>query len=170
VFSRKGLINEARDTAEKLRYSNPKAVVTPAPEPLPLPEPAALTIGSLFEQLVEAITNRVIEKLQAAAPEASAEEKAGSRLDELFDNPIAQLNKLTIRKQPVKKRPTVLIIGLNGFQMDIIKHYMPDLDYTFATAEQAVSHHTLNKDHTILMTKFINHSVQAKNRKHPNLH
>jgi hypothetical protein len=54
--------------------------------------------------------------------------------------------------------------------METIKTYKPDLDYTFATAEQAVSHYTFNKDHTILMTKFINHSVQAKYRKHPNLH
>ena len=38
------------------------------------------------------------------------------------------------------------------------------------TGEEAVSRHRFNADHTILMTKFINHSAQAKYRTAPNLH
>ena len=75
---------------------------------------------------------------------------------------------LTIRPKP--RRPTVLIVGLNGAQMEAIKSYKPDIDYTFVGTEQALSMRALQRDHTILMTKFINHSVQGKYRKHPNLH
>jgi hypothetical protein len=166
VFTYKKMINEARIEAEKHRN---KTAIKPKPAPVvvPPPEHVAPTIGDLFEQLVEAITNRVIEKLQPPAEEPKAAEPSVVLERGWLD---AHFDKLTIRKQPVKKRPTVLIIGLNGCQMETIKTYKPDLDYTFATAEQALSHYTFNKDHTILMTKFINHSVQAKYRKHPNLH
>jgi hypothetical protein len=166
VFNYKNLINDARVKAEEHRK---KTTIKPKPEPVvaPPPEHVAPTIGDLFEQLVEAITNRVIEKLQPPAEEPKAAEPSVVLERGWLD---AHFDKLTIRKQPVKKPPTVLIIGLNGCQMETIKTYKPDLDYTFATAEQALSHYTFNKDHTILMTKFINHSVQAKYRKHPNLH
>jgi hypothetical protein len=69
----------------------------------------------------------------------------------------------------IRKR-SVLIIGLNGCQMETIRQYRPDLDYTFINSDDAISRYTVHKDHTILMTKFINHSVQNKYRKHPNLH
>jgi hypothetical protein len=178
VFTYKNMINEARMEAEKHRVkqvqvkpAEPWLPEPPKVEPNPPMEHVAPTMGDLFEQLVEAITNRVIEKLQAAVPETTIEEKAATRFDELFGSPMVKLSKLSIRSKDVRpKRPTVLVVGLNGCQMDIIKNYMPHLDYTFVTAEQAVSHNTLNKDHTILMTKFINHSVQGKYRKHPNLH
>ena len=166
VFTYKAMMAEARVKAEEHRK---KTTIKPKPEPVvvPPPEHVAPTIGDLFEQLVEAITNRVIEKLQPPAEEPKAAEPSVVLERGWLD---AHFDKLTIRKPPVKKRPTVLIIGLNGCQMETIKTYKPDLDYTFATAEQAVSHYTFNKDHTILMTKFINHSVQAKYRKHSNLH
>lgn len=166
VFNYKALINEARMEAEKHRI---KTTIKQNPEPsvVPPPDHVAPTIGDLFEQLVEAITNRVIEKLQSAAEEPKVESTQPILERGWLD---AHLEKLTIRKPPVKKRPTVLIIGLNGCQMEVIKNYKPDFDYTFATAEQAVSHYTFSKDHTILMTKFISHSVQAKYRKHSNLH
>jgi hypothetical protein len=176
VFTYKNMINEARIKAEAHRAKVNKPAESwlpepPAVAPTPPAEHVAPTMGDLFEQLVEAITNRVIEKLQASTPETTIEEKAATRFDELFGSPMVQLSKLSIRSKDVRpKRPTVLVVGLNGCQMDIIKNYKPDLDYTFVTAEQALSHYTFNKDHTILMTKFINHSVQAKYRKHPNLH
>jgi len=169
VFTYKKMMAEARKMAEDHRAKTSKPKAMPLPEPVPEPPPLKIdTLGNLFELLVDAITDRVLEKLKAPAetpePAPAAEQGFGTGwLDEL--------EKLTIRrKQPVKKRPTVLIIGLNGCQMETIKTYKPDLDYTFATAEQALSHYTFHKDHTILMTKFINHSVQAKYRKHGNLH
>ena len=174
VFTYKAMINEARAKAEEHRskVNKPKPVVAPLPEPTPEPVRKLDTLGEVFELFIDALADRIMDKMIAAKQQVEKPEPK-----EQTEQPIlergwldAHLEKLTIRKPPVKKRPTVLIIGLNGCQMETIKNYKPDLDYTFATAEQAVSHYTFNKDHTILMTKFINHSVQAKYRKHPNLH
>jgi hypothetical protein len=172
VFNYKALIAEARKAADdhrnKVNAPPPKKieiVVPVAPEPPPL---KIDTLGNLFELLVDAITDRVLEKLKAPAetpePAPAAEQGFGTGwLDEL--------EKLTIRRKEARvKRSTVLVVGLNGSQVDTVKTHRPDLDFTFVTAEQALSHYTFHKDHTILMTKFINHSVQAKYRKHGNLH
>lgn len=173
VFNYKALIAEARKAADDHRHKvnapPPKKieiVVPVAPEPPPL---KIDTLGNLFELLVDAITDRVLEKLKAPAetpgPTPVAEQQGFGTgwLDEL--------EKLSIRRKETRvKRSTVLVVGLNGCQVDAIKTYRPDLDFTFVTAEQALSHYTFHKDHTILMTKFINHSVQAKYRKHGNLH
>ena len=174
VFTYKNMINEARAAAEKHRQNTIKPKPAPTPPPVIAPEPVRKldTLGEVFELFIDALADRIMDKMIAAKQQVEKPE-----LKEPTEQPTlergwldAHLEKLTIRKPPVKKRPTVLIIGLNGCQMETIKTYKPDLDYTFATAEQAVSHYTFNKDHTILMTKFINHSVQAKYRKHPNLH
>jgi hypothetical protein len=172
VFNYKSLINEARAAAEKHRQTVSKPKPAPTPPPVVAPEPVKKldTLGEVFELFIDALADRIMDKMIAAKQQAEQPKVEESQpiLERGWLD--AHLEKLTIRKQPVKKPPTVLIIGLNGCQMETIKTYKPDLDYTFATAEQAVSHYTFNKDHTILMTKFINHSVQAKYRKHPNLH
>jgi len=184
VFNYKALINEARAKAEEHRAktSKPKPIAAPLPEPTPEPVRKLDTLGEVFELFIDAIADRIMAKLAAKQPREIPPmtpedyKKVFEELHPLWKNtplqpnPMEMLDKLSIRKPPVKKRLTVLVIGLNGCQMETIKTYKPDLDYTFLTAEAAVSHHTVNRDHTILMTKFINHSVQAKYRKHPNLH
>lgn len=173
VFNYKSLINEARAKAEEHRAktSKPKPVAAPLPEPTPEPVRKLDTLGEVFELFIDALADRIMDKLAARQPVEEPAPKVEQTQPILERGWLdAHLEKLTIRKPPVKKRPTVLVVGLNGCQMETIKNYKPDLDYTFVTAEQALSHYTFNKDHTILMTKFINHSVQAKYRKHPNLH
>lgn len=178
VFAYKAMINNARFLAEEHRQAVSKAPApTPAPEVAPEPVRKLDTLGEVFELFIDALADRIMAKLEARPlttkpvvdqkPE-SVDDKPSMILERGWLD--AHLEKLTIKAKPVKRTPTVLVVGLNGCQMDIIKNYMPHLDYTFVTAEQAVSHNTLNKDHTILMTKFINHSVQGKYRKHPNLH
>jgi hypothetical protein len=181
VFTYKNMINEARMEAEKHRIKQVQVKPAPAPEPVPVPmEYAKPTIGDLFEQLLEAVVDRVIAKMTVQPVEKTQTlEELSKTFDELYgewkktplqpmQNPMEQLSRLTIRAKP--KQPTVLVVGLNGCQMEAIKNHKPNVNFTFVTAEQALSHYTLNKDHTILMTKFINHSVQGKYRKHPNLH
>lgn len=182
VFNYKNLINEARTRAEEHREKVAAKPAVKPPEP-PAPEPVRKldTLGEVFELFIDALADRIMDKMIKAKQQVEKTQTL-EELDKVFDdlypewkkaplqpmpNPMEMLNKLTIRKP---KRPTVLVVGLNGHQMECIKNYMPGLDYTFITAEQAVSHNTMNKDHTILMTKFINHSVQNKYRKHPNLH
>jgi len=173
VFTYKNMINDARAKAEEHRakVNKPKPVAAPLPEPTPEPVKKLDTLGEVFELFIDALADRIMDKLAARQPVEEPAPKVEQTQPILERGWLdAHLEKLTIRKPPVKKRPTVLVVGLNGCQMETIKTYKPDLDYTFVTAEQALSHYTFNKDHTILMTKFISHSVQAKYRKHPNLH
>lgn len=173
VFTYKNMINDARAKAEEHRakVNKPKPVAAPLPEPTPEPVKKLDTLGEVFELFIDALADRIMDKLAARQPVEEPAPKVEQTQPILERGWLdAHLEKLTIRKPPVKKRPTVLVVGLNGCQMETIKTYKPDLDYTFVTAEQALSHYTFNKDHTILMTKFISHSVQGKYRKHPNLH
>jgi hypothetical protein len=177
VFNYKSMIHQARD-AVALAAKNP-------PRPRPQPEPPAEppkrldTLGQVFELFIDALADRIMDKMIKAKQEVERQQMTPEQLDKVFDelyplwknaplqpSPMEQLNKLTIRV----KKPTALVIGLNGHQMECIKQSRPEVDFTFVTAEQAVSHYTINKDHTFLMTRFINHSVQNKYRKHPNLH
>lgn len=174
VFTHKAMIAGARKAAEthrnKVTAPQPKKIevvvpVAPAPEPPPL---KIDTLGNLFELLVDAITDRVLEKLKASEPVPGPTDTVEKGFGTGW---LDELEKLSIRSKAARvKRPTVLVVGLNGCQVDSIKTYRADIDFTFVTAEQALSHHTFHKDHTILMTKFINHSAQGKYRKHPNLH
>ena len=176
VFNYKVLINEARAAAEKHRQAVNKPKSTPTPPPVIAPEPVKKldTLGEVFELFIDALADRIMAKLAASQPiEAPEPERMhDDRLDAAFfgGRLMDQLKGLSIRKPVKVKRTTALIVGLNGCQMETIKAYKPDIDFTFVTAEQAVSMHAFNKDHTILMTKFINHSAQGKYRKHPNLH
>jgi hypothetical protein len=179
VFNYKALIALARQQAlehSRIKQAAAKPAPQPAPQPVTLPKPPD-AIGLLFEKLVDAIADSVLAKLKAQAldtkdvaaqeettrykqvpPEIQQQQGFGTswlkRLDEA----------VRIRKR------SVLIIGLNGCQMETMRQYRPDLDYTFINSDDAISRYTVHKDHTILMTKFINHSVQNKYRKHPNLH
>ena len=192
VFSYKALIKAARAAADKLTAERKtqagfglqaatKPVEPPKQMPAPEPTPAVRkldTLGEVFELFVDALADRIIQRLEARTPEAKPAEPREHKLEDLFGgDPMAQLDKVfdslypAFKKAPTPPRkPTVLVIGLNGHQMECIKQSRPEIDFTFVTAEQALSHTTLTKDHTILMTKFINHSAQAKYRKHPNLH
>jgi hypothetical protein len=181
VFSHKLMINEARAAAEKHRQavSKPKPAPTPPPviAPEPTPEPIApptfeATLGGIFEQLVDAITERVMlqvtnrlkDRLTGDVSVVAGESL--NELDRIFDGLYPPKPKAPCK--PLL--PTVTIIGLNGQQIDAIKSSYPRAMYCFMTAEEAKTRPVQFNDHVILMTKFINHSVQTKYRKHPNLH
>lgn len=175
VFNYKTMIASARAKAEEHRKKAAKLPPVPAVEPLPLPEPPAKkldTLGEVFELFIDALADRILAKI-AARQQFEEQEPASDKPSVMLEKGWldAHLEKLTIRSKEVKvKRPTSLIVGLNGHQMECVKQSRPEVDFTFVTAEQAVSMSAFNKEHTILMTKFINHSVQTKYRKHPNLH
>jgi len=181
VFNYKKLINEARAAADQLRQAEAKKPVEALKKPEPPAEPPARkldTLGEVFELFVDALADRIIRRLEARPLAARPDEPREHKLEDFFGgDPMEQLDRVfdslypPLKKAPIQPRkPTVLVIGLNGHQMECIKQSRPEIDFTFVTGEQGLSHQTLNKDHTILMTKFINHSVQAKYRKHPNLH
>jgi hypothetical protein len=174
VFTYKSRIYEARNAADKIRADS---VIKPLPV-LPTPEPVKKldTLGEVFELFIDALADRIIDKMIKAKQQVEERVEPELKHDDLLDATffggrlMDQLKGLSIRTPAKVKRPTALVIGLNGAQMECVKLSRPEVDFTFVSAEQALSHNTLNKDHTFLMTKFINHSVQGKYRKHPNLH
>ena len=172
VFNYKAMLNDARAVAAKQRAKElePRPLpVQPAPVVAPEPAPKPDALGEMFNTLLDALADRVIARMQA-----QQEEKHDDKTDAWRHMPMGDMRKmldgLTIRPKITIKRPTALVIGLNGAQMESVKQARPEVDFTFVTAEQAVSHNTLSKDRTILMTKFINHSVQSRYRHHLNLH
>lgn len=165
VFTYKACIYEARNAADKIRADNVIKVKPPEP-PAPEPDQKPNTLNQIFDLFIDALADRIIDKMIAAKQQVEQQTVTPEALDKAFDS----LYPLW-KKSPAKvKRPTALVIGLNGAQMECVKLSRPEVDFTFASAEHALGHATLNKDHTFLMTKFINHSVQGKYRKHPNLH
>lgn len=174
VHSYKDRLNAARAEAEQMLASRPSPV---ADEPAPQEEPARKldTLGQVFELFIDALADRIISKMIKAKEEHESQsipEVASRRFNELFgQDPMEDLDRIFDGLYPEKKRkPTALVIGLNGHQMQCVKDSRPEVDFKFLSAEDALSHAASSKDHTFLMTRFINHSVQNKYRKHPNLH
>jgi len=172
AFSHKARIQAARDQAAA-RPVEPADVKV---EPATLPEPPRKIdgIGDLFELLVDAITERVMEKVRKEIEDQQQQSQLQYTSTRTHSVPDLQggildaLNGLSIRKPAVQSRPllpTVTIVGLNGCQIDAIKSSHPRAIYTFLTAEQAKGRAVQSNDHVILMTKFINHSAADKYRK-----
>ena len=168
VFNYKDRIEAAREMAlEKLRKKPPEAIGIPAPilAPTPAPERRETPKGRLADILellldvvAESVAARVNRKILEAIPEA----------------PVAHRPKHD--PQPIPHptgvaKPGVLVIGLLASQAyAVISTWGTRLDLTFMTPEDAVHRPKLVRAHTVLMTKFINHSVQDKYRKAPKLH
>lgn len=132
---------------------------TPAPERKETPkERLADILELLLDVVAESVAAKVNRKILEAIPEA----------------PVAHRPKHD--PQPIphatgKAKPGVLVIGLLASQAyAVISTWGTRLDLTFMTPEDAVHRPKLVRAHTVLMTKFINHSVQDKYRKAPKLH
>jgi hypothetical protein len=175
AFSHKARIQQARDQAaafrvEPVEHADVKVDAATLPE-----EPRKIDgIGDLFELLVDAITDRVMERVRKEIEDQQQQKElqyTSSRTHSIPDiqgGILDALNGLSIRKPAVQSRPllpTVTIVGLNGCQIDAIKTSHPRAIYTFLTAEQAKGRSVQANDHVILMTKFINHSAADKYRK-----
>lgn len=177
VFSYKARINEARATADKIRADRKKVVAAKPPEP-PAAEPARKldTLGEVFELFIDALADRILDKMIAAKQQVEQRVRPEPTHDDMLDAAffggklMRQLQGLSIRTPAKPLLPTVTIIGLNGQQVEAIKSNYPKAIYCFMTAEEAKTRPAQHNDHVILMTKFINHAVQTKYRKHPNLH
>lgn len=158
IFTHKAMLATAR--AEAKRDPIPQPVETVAPVAA---EPANPLL-KIFDDLLDLLADRIAERLrpQMTAPEVK------QHINAEFDT---QFKRYKAEVTPPKPRmPSILIIGLNGCQMSVVTSKYLDFKFTFMTAEEAVSRNRATADHTILMTKFINHSVQNKYRQVPNLH
>lgn len=133
---------------------------TTEPQSSPLPPPVQPSVQpdllrAILEPLLELLADKVAERIQIRA---------------------AETNRTIIKKHDPQTqsaertaRTGVLIVGLLNQQAQTIINLFQDLEITCLTAEEALKREPLRRSHTILMTKFINHSVQDKYRKAQNL-
>lgn len=162
VFAMKDKIHEAQERGvayhEELKKM-PRVTVEPEIQVRP-------SIGALFEDLVVAIAEAVLEKIEGrftagatATPEHNAAmARANSVLREAMNSAAASLH-------PNKQR--WLIVGLIEPQFRVVDQQLRkirEIELKYLTAEEAKNRPALDADHVVLMTKFINHAVQDKYR------
>lgn len=133
----------------------------------PAPQPVELDISQLFEKLFDQLAKRVASEVAATLSERL------SALEKTYKNtqPVAEVNPVAVATpQPTKsRRKRITVVGLKGQQVTTIEQKYQDIDFTFFTSEDAQSRSLVEADHTILMTKFINHAVYGKYRHVPNM-
>lgn len=154
VFNYKSMVARAERIAQTRR-----ATAKEEPPPAPPPTPAELPLGDLVETIMQRFAVMVAEEVVKRNPH-------GFHLH-YPRTVVAETKVEDISSKP--KKPGILIIGLNGQQVTIIKQRFPQKDLMFVTAEDAKSYAPIKRDHTILMTKFISHAVQSRYRQVPNL-
>ena len=149
VYRYKDLIDRARAEAKKQPTAPPPPVVEPEPKPDP--------IGAILNQILDLLADKIIERIGVRPSEHGAAISIRVKHD---PQPISA---------PRVDRTKVLVIGLLNQQAQTIIHSFPYLEFTCLTPEEALKREQLHRSYTILMTKFINHSVQEKYRRVPNL-
>ena len=168
VFNYKTLVAQARIEAQtrlRDRKLTEVALQTAAP-----PAPVEMSLGELFEKLVAEVTRRVTAEVRAAlaAEKPSVIVEQGYASDRVAGNARERLAMIDAPSQR-KRKPSVLVIGLNGQQVTSVKQAHPDIDIICVSAEDALARNAIRADYTVLMTKFISHGVQCKYRQVPNL-
>jgi hypothetical protein len=182
VFNHKDRIDIARQKAlQASKKKPPEAVEAPAPilAPTPAPERKETPKGRLadiLELLLDVVAESVAAKVSANMRPPMAREELRQYVDQQFEAEFAKYPRPRHDPRPIphatgKAKPGVLVIGLLASQAyAVISTWGTRLDLTFMTPEDAVHRPKLVRAHTVLMTKFINHSVQDKYRKAPKLH
>lgn len=112
-------------------------------------------LRAILEPLLELLADKVAERIQIRAAEAN--------------QTIIKKHNPETRSAEREARTGVLIVGLLNQQAQTIINLFQNLEITCLTVEEALKREPLRRSHTILMTKFINHSVQDRYRKAPNL-
>lgn len=147
----KAFLDECRKLAQDQRQAPSKA----APAPVASADAIIVALEGLLDKLADKIADRLAARL---AVQVQTETRTTS-------------TPFPPRTEPeLPPRPTVLIVGLLGAQCHQIKNsFSHRLDITCLTSEEANGRPALQKQHTVLMTKFLSHPVQGKYRKHPGL-
>jgi hypothetical protein len=182
VFNYKDRIEVARQKAlQESRKKPPEAVEAPAPILAPTPvlgpkETPKGRLADILELLLDVVAESVAAKVSANMRPPMAREELRQYVDQQFEAEFAKYPRPRHDPRPIphatgKAKPGVLVIGLlAGQAYAVISTWGTRLDLTFMTPEDAVHRPKLVRAHTVLMTKFINHSVQDKYRKAPKLH
>ena len=149
-YRMKPWIDECR--AESKRQRN---IPQPQPQPEIVPPPPP-EVRSLFDQILDLLADSIVERIELRMQEFPGAQQAYSL--RIKHNPTPP----TTDRAP---RTGVLVIGLLPSQATRAIGCFPNLELTCLTSEEALKREPLRRAHTILMTKFISHSVQDRYRK-----
>lgn len=168
VYSHKGRIHLARKHAEEMKAKRDEvkretleiAVATGIARPVvERKEGTSERLAAVFESILDIFADKVADRLRQQMPTAE-QNRMFTRVKHNPEPPPSA---------PREARIGVLVVGLLGDQIEALPIYR-DLDITFLPTEQALAKDVIRRAHTVLMTKFINHSIQDKYRKAPCLH
>lgn len=172
VFNYKEQIEAARRNGlaiakkrDETRKTLIEQLAIPAPPPAPeRKEGATERLAGIFEQLLDVLADKIAERLKAPMPR---EELVG-HIERQFDAEYvkrARHNPEPV-SQPRQGRPGVLILGLlNQTGEQLRREYSDRFDIGWMDTDDASKRSPHPMAHIILMTKFINHSVQERWRK-----
>jgi hypothetical protein len=173
VYNYKDRIEIARQKALKWREKVPaKAPEAPAPIPAPPPAPerketSTERLAGIFEQLLDILADKVADRLADRMADVPARRfEPGVSLTE--HRPRHNPEPVS---QPRQFRPGVLVLGLlpqTGEQMR--REFGHRLDIQWYDSDDATKRHVHPMANVVLMTKFINHSIQERWRKAGVLH
>lgn len=171
VFNYKDRIEVARQKALQESKKTPEKPVE-APAAILAPPPALErkeTPKTRFADILELLLDVVAESVAARVADRMSTQM-------LENAPQIVVNRPKHDPRPIphptgQAKPGVLVIGLLRAQERQIEAWAGGrLDLTFYESEDAVHKPQLVRAHTVLMTKFISHTVQDKYRKAPQLH
>jgi len=153
----RGWIEDAKGLAlERMDSATPEPQSTPPAAPAPT-QPDSASLAKILASLVEVLSDEIAQKVA---------EKLALRQECKLPTPVQA--QAAAAERP--NRPGVLIVGLLDGQAAAIMQVFPELNITHLTADEAVRREPVRRAHVVLMTKFINHSVQDKYRAAPRLH
>jgi hypothetical protein len=169
VFNYKDRIEIARANARKKKAEKPAEAPTPILAPTPAPERKESTterLAGIFEQLLDVLADKVADRL-AERIRVEIETRTTTTTEALHR---PRHNPLPV-SQPRQLRPGVLILGLlpqTGEQMR--REFGHRLDIQWYDSDDASKRNVHPMANVVLMTKFINHSIQERWRKAGVLH
>lgn len=143
-------------------------VETPAPQAAP--QPVELSTTEMLEKLLENLVDYLAKRVAGEVTTTLSERLSALEKTYKTQPPVMEVNPSTPEPIIKPRRKRVLVIGLKGQQVTVVEQKYPDLDFTFMTADEAQTRNTGEADWTVVMTKFINHSVYSKYRHASNLH
>lgn len=174
VFNYKGQIEAAhrngmaiRKKRDATREELVRQVAIPAPTPAPeRKESTTERLAGIFEQLLDVLADKIADRLR---PGMSREELL-EHVDRQFEAEFTKYPRPRHDPQPVSQprqgRPGVLILGLLNQSGEQVRREFGDrLDIAWMDTDDAGKKSPHPMAHIILMTKFINHSVQERWRK-----
>lgn len=143
----------AKKAAQTPPTPAPQAPIAPALAPVAPPDLLRAVLEPILEALAQKVARRVMIQVAETMPGTPWRLKHNPEPAPSAGAP----------------RTGVLVVGLLPAQAATIQDAFPELELTCLTSEEALKRDPLRRAHTILMTKFISHSVQDRYRKAQNL-